>query len=214
MVSLGFDASQQLHSYGFKWTSTGITWFVDGAAVYAVADSTSDPTPKVTDSLHKIMVNQWPVDSTASAWAGTFVYPGTPLVAHYDWIRYTAGEDCTLGGTPPPDPTSTPPGSTSVMHVQSIAMTLASRNAQATAKVTVLDGAGKPVAGATVKGQWSGLVTNGDGSKTTEADGTALFYSGRSNNPGRFTFCVTGITKIGMTYDASANLETCDSVNK
>ena len=214
MVNLGFDASQALHSYGFKWTSTGITWYVDGLAVYSVADSAGDPIPKATDSLHKIMINLWPVDSTASSWAGTFVYPGMPLVARVDWVRYTAGEDCTMGITPPPSPTPTPAGNPAIMHIQSIVMALVSRNSQATARVTVLDSASKPVAGATVKGQWSGLVTTGDGSKTTALDGTALFYSGRSNSPGTFTFCITGITKAGMTYDPSANVETCDSVSK
>ncbi len=214
MVNLGFDASQGQHRYGFKWTSSGITWYVDGAAVYTVADSPGDPTPKVSDSLHKIMMNQWPVDSSASAWAGMFVYPGTQLIALYDWVRYTAGEDCSMGSPPLPDPTPTPGGRSTVMHVQSIVMALASRNAQATAKVTVLDGTGKPVSGATVTGKWSGLVTNGDGSKTTAADGTALFYSGRSNSPGTFTFCVSGVTKTGLTYDASADGETCDSVSK
>jgi endo-1,3-1,4-beta-glycanase ExoK len=212
MVTLGFDASQGLHRYGFKWTSTGVTWYVDGAAVYNVADTVTDPTPKTGDSLHKIMMNLWPVDSTASAWAGTFVYPGTPLVARYDWVRYTAGEACTMNSTPPPTPT--PGGSSTAMHVQSIGMALASRNNQATAKVIVLDGTGKPVTGATVAGKWSGLVTSGDGSKTTASDGSTLFYSGRSSSPGTFTFCVTGITKTGLTYDAPANGETCDSVSK
>jgi beta-glucanase (GH16 family) len=213
-IYLGFDASQALHNYGFKWTSTGITWYVDGAAVYSVASTVGDPTPKVTDSLHKIMMNVWPVDSTASAWAGTFVYPGTPLVAQYDWVRYTSGDDCSMNTAPPPSPTPTPGGSSTAMHVHNIVMALASRNAQATAKVTILDGTGQPVSGATVNGAWSGLVTNGDGSKVTGADGTALFYSGRSSSQGTFTFCVTSVSKAGMTYDAAANVETCDSVNK
>ncbi len=214
MVNLGFDASQALHNYGFKWTSTGITWYVDGAAVYTVVDSAADPTPKVTETLHKIMMNQWPVDSSASTWAGTFVYPGTQLTTKYDWVRYTVGEGCTIGGTLPPSPTPTPGGSSTGMHVQSIVMALASRNTQATARVTILDGTGKLVSGATVKGKWSGLVYNGDGSKTTATDGTALFYSGRSSSSGTFTFCVTSVTKAGMTYDASTNGETCDSVRK
>jgi beta-glucanase (GH16 family) len=214
IVSLGFDAAQGLHRYGFKWSASGITWYVDGVEVYSVADSTTDPTPKTSDALHKIMVNLWPVDSTASGWAGTFVYPGTPLVAKYDMLRYIAGESCTLNDTPAPTPSPTPAGSTSAMHVQSISMALASRNTQATAKVIVLDGAGNPVSGAVVTGKWSGLVTTGDGSKTSAADGSALYYSGRSSSSGNFTFCVTGITKAGMTYLPSANLETCDSISK
>ena len=214
VVNLGFDASQSFHNYGFKWTSTGIQWYVDGALVYAVSDSASDPTPKTSDSLHKIMMNLWPVDSTASAWAGTFVYPGAPMSGQYDWMRYTQGESCTFGGpTPTPAPTSVP-GNPTEMHVSNIVMSLVSRNTQATAKVTVVDGNGNPVASATVTGVWSGLVTSGDGSKVSGADGAALFYSGRSSNPGTFTFCVTGISKTGMTYNAGANAETCDSITK
>ena len=93
-------------------------------------------------------------------------------------------------------------------------MALASRNSQATASVTVVDGVGNPVAGVTVNGVWSGLVTTGDGSKTTGTNGTALFYSGRSNSPGTFNFCVTSITKSGITYNSAANMETCDSISK
>ena len=214
MVNLGFDASQAFHTYAFKWTTTGITWYVDGASVYSVSHTTSDPTPKTGDSLHKIMMNFWPVDNTASAWAGTFVYPGTPLNAQYDWVRYTSGENCTISSTPPPTQTPPPNGDPTQMHISNIAMAIVSRNSQATASVTILDGVGNPVAGATVNGVWSGLVTNGDGSKTTGTSGTALFYSGRSSASGTFTFCVTGITKSGMTYDSAANAETCDSISK
>jgi len=214
MVNLEFDASQDFHTYGFKWTSTGIAWYVDGTAVHSVTNTIADPTPKPTESLHKIMLNFWPVDSTASAWAGTFVYPGTPLYAQYDWTRYTTGENCAMGSTPPPTQTPPPGGDPTKMHIASIAMALASRNSQATATVMVVDGVGNPVSGATVTGIWSGLVTTGDGSKTTGTNGSALFYSGRSSSSGTFTFCITSISKSGMTYDAVTNTETCDSISK
>lgn len=214
LVNLGFDAALDFHTYGFKWTSGGITWYVDAAPVHAVTSTTADPTPKTGDSLHKIMMNFWPVDSTASGWAGTFTYPGTPLKAQYDWVRYTNGETCTMSSTPPATQTPPPTGDPNQMHIANIVMALASRNSQATATVTVLDGAGNPVSGATVNGTWSGLVTNGDGSKTTGTNGSALFYSGRSSSSGTFTFCVTSITKSGITYNAAANTETCDSISK
>lgn len=66
MIDLGFDAAAALHNYGFKWTSSGLEWYVDGQLVHSVTDSPSDPTPKETDGEHKIMVNMWPVDATAS----------------------------------------------------------------------------------------------------------------------------------------------------
>ena len=104
MVDLGFDASIEFHCYGFKWTSGKIQWFVDGTLVYEVNDTASDPTPKVGESLQKIMMNVWPVDETAASWAGQFAYPGTPLHGHYNWIRYIAGEDCNLSGASRHDP--------------------------------------------------------------------------------------------------------------
>ncbi|HEX2572761.1 MAG TPA: family 16 glycosylhydrolase [Polyangia bacterium] len=213
MINLGFDATAAFHTYGFKWTSTGIEWWIDGARVHAVADSAADPTPKATESLQRIISNAWPVDSTASGWAGTFVYPGAPLGAPYDWIRYTSGESCSMTQAAPPPPTSQT-GDPSVMHTDTITMSLISRNTQAAALVTVRNGLGQPVVGATVTGQWSGLVTGGDLSKVTGTDGSALFYSARSSQSGTFVFCTTGAALSGMTYDATANVETCDTVTK
>ena len=60
LIDLGWDPAAEFHRYGFKWTATGITWYVDGTAVYAVADSAGDPTPKASDSLQKIMLSPVP----------------------------------------------------------------------------------------------------------------------------------------------------------
>lgn len=90
LLDLGEDASLAARNYGFKWTSTGISWYIDGQRVYSVTTSRLNPTPKATDSLHKIMMNAWPVDESASLWAGAFAYPGMPLDAQYEWVRYDA----------------------------------------------------------------------------------------------------------------------------
>jgi len=211
LIHLDFDASSGLHTYGFKWTSAGIEWWVDGVLVYLVESSPLDPTPKASESLQKIVTNVWPADSSASGWAGTFVYAGA-LHATYDWVRYTAGEQCSMTQPPPPAPVQD--GDPSAMHVSTITMSLAGQNRQAGALVTVVNGSGRPVAGATIAGQWSGLVTGGDTSQITGSDGSAAFYSARSSNPGSFTFCVNRITKSGMTYAAGGNAETCDAITK
>ncbi|MGA1730431.1 MAG: family 16 glycosylhydrolase [Steroidobacteraceae bacterium] len=107
-VLLPFDASADFHRYGFRWTSAGITWFVDGEAVFEVLDDSAAPTPKATESLQKLMLNAWPVDASASGWAGEFLYPGSPLVAQYKWVRHLAGEGCSLEN-PPVEPPPPPP---------------------------------------------------------------------------------------------------------
>ena len=212
LVYLDFDAAQDFHHYAFRWHSGGIEWYVDQVLVYAVSDSSADPTPKASDSLHKIMMNVWPVDDTATAWAGAFTYPGHALHGVYDWIRYTAGEDCVIAAPPvsPPPPSGDP----ALMHVGAIDLSLSKRADQVIARVSVVNGSGAPVPGATVKVAWSGAITGGDGGRTTDDDGVATFYSGRSRSAGSVTFCVTGISGAALSYDPAADAEGCDTISK
>lgn len=213
IVYLSFDAAQDFHRYGFKWTSSGIEWYVDGVLVHAVFNTPEAPTPKATDSLQKTMMNIWPVDETASAWAGTFTYPGYALEGTYDWVRHIAGEACSLADEPTP-PVTPPPGDPAKMHVQSVALTLNSRGDQAIAHVLITDGLGKAVSGVSVGGAWDGAITSGDTLRTTDANGQATFYSARSRSTGPVQFCVTSASGGGKTYDATANLETCETLTK
>lgn len=211
LLDLGFDAAQALHRYGFKWTSGGIAWYVDGNLVHEVFDSPLNPTPKAADSLQKIMVNLWPVDETAAAWAGTFAYPGQPLHAEYDWVRYVAGESCELGPEPAPPQQS---GDPARMHVFAIGMALNARRTQAIASVSIVDGLGRAVPAAAVDGAWSGAITSGDTSRKTDANGVATFYSSQSRTGGTVTFCVTAVRKSGLVYDSTADEQTCGAIAK
>ena len=86
-------------------------------------------------------------------------------------------------------------------------MTLATNKGgqtQATASVSVKDGNGNSVAGASVAGTWSGAVS-GSGSGTTNTSGTASINSSRTKSPGTFMFTVTGVTYNGYTYVPSNN---------
>ena len=96
LLQLGFDAAQAAHNYGFRWKAGAIEWYVDGNVVFTFAGDVLSPVPSASDSLQKIMMNVWPVDATAVDWAGTFVYPGTPLQAQYDWVRYDSSPSCTF----------------------------------------------------------------------------------------------------------------------
>jgi beta-glucanase (GH16 family) len=216
LIDLGFDAAADFHRYGFRWTSAGIEWFVDGVAVYRVFDTPADPTPKAGESLLKIMMNVWPVDATASGWAGEFDYPGHALHGIYDWVRYTAGEECSFATAPEPPPPPPPPpsGDPGAMHVADITLALNQQRTQVIARVAVRDGAGAPVPGAEVGAAWSGIISGGDTRRTTGSDGAAVFYSARSRNSGEIRFCVTSVTAAERDYEPSANAESCDSISK
>jgi beta-glucanase (GH16 family) len=206
LINLGFDASLKPHRYGFKWTSTFIEWWVDGNPVYTATNAT----PKATDSLHKIMMNLWPVDETASLWAGVFAYTG-PLNSRYEWVRYIAGENCSFPVDPPVQP---PTGDATKMHVLSVSMALNSRSTQVIAKATIVDGLGRAVPGVTVRGAWYDAITAGDTSRTADSSGVATFYSSQSRVTGKVTFCVTGVSGGSLTYDPAYTLPVCSLVMK
>ena len=213
VYDLGYDASLDFHVYAFKWTADGIVWYVDGVPICSIEDSPTNPTPKATDSLQKIMMNLWPVDQSAEDWAGTFYYQ-EPLNAEYEWVRFTRGEDCEMG--PPPEEPPSPPGDgeTDSLFLMNIALNLVSRDTQVIARVAVVDGTGQPAVGATVKGFWSGVITKGDTVRVTDIAGMATFYSARTKTAGEVEFCVIDITRDDSTYDPDASLETCNSIEK
>lgn len=101
-------------------------------------------------------------------------------------------------------------------HVKAIDMSTTQINAsrwRANAAVSVVDAQGVAIAGATVKGRWSGMssvIVSG----TTGTNGTVTFASAQARTSGTFTFTVTGITRTGYTYDAAANVETTDSISR
>lgn len=102
------------------------------------------------------------------------------------------------------------------MRVGNIAMTLATQrngNARATALVTVRDGSGNLVPGATVTGTWSGVVT-GSTSAVSGSTGNASFTSQNTRAAGTFVFTVTGITLAGYQYQPGLNSETSDSISR
>jgi beta-glucanase (GH16 family) len=97
MYSLGFDASQAFHTYGFEWRSSYISYYVDGKKVYT-------GTRNIPQTPGKIMMNLWP-GTGVNDWLGAFD-GRTPLTAEYEYVKYYPN------GVPqqtvPPTPTRTP----------------------------------------------------------------------------------------------------------
>jgi subtilisin len=131
-------------------------------------------------------------------------------------INFGGDGTCEVAGDNGEEPP--PPGEDGSMHVASVTVSLTFRgpNARGTATVTIVDEDGDPVSSATVTGDWfrNGIVFNSGASGTTGSNGVATIDSGniRSVSSGEvIEFCVTNVTHSTLTYDDSANVETCGS---
>ncbi|MBN8508794.1 MAG: PKD domain-containing protein [Burkholderiales bacterium] len=102
------------------------------------------------------------------------------------------------------------------MSVAGIGMSLkVARNGsgQATAAVTVRDGNGKAVPGASVSGSWSGVAT-GSASAVSGSTGIASLPSPKTKAGGTFAFTVTGVSLSGYSYQPELNVETSDAITR
>jgi hypothetical protein len=117
------------------------------------------------------------------------------------------------------------------MHVSSMGVSYSNVGGprrQTIALVDIRDEFGNPVNDAVVTGNWSGCFTLNGASGTTQTwyypDGT-IFAVGRAQILGRvyscwgsktprcfWVFTVTGVSKLGMTYDPTANRATWASL--
>lgn len=93
IIDLGFDSSLAFHNYAFEWSPTYIKWFVDGNLVHTENGSRGT----LPTSPGHIMANLWSGAGPAEVWTGPFVYPGTPIRAYYDWVKFTPASDLPPG---------------------------------------------------------------------------------------------------------------------
>ncbi len=84
MYELGFDASEDFHTYAFEWYEDKIIWFVDGVEVHSATQS-------IPVTKGKIMMNAW-CGIGVDGWLKAFDDQNLPLTAEYQWIKYTPFE--------------------------------------------------------------------------------------------------------------------------
>jgi hypothetical protein len=113
--------------------------------------------------------------------------------------------------------TEPPPPPSLIAHVADIvvAKSKSGRTTVGSADVTIHDQFGRPIQGATVTGDWliNAAVEVSSTSGVTGPDGVANdFTSGPLPVKGKdvLSFCVRNVTGLDWSYDAAANLETCD----
>ena len=113
MYDLGFDASKEFHKYGFRWTETSITWFVDGVPVYKVTTdktATGGTNLRVVDKLPstagRMLTNYWCGNERAWGWMGEYKGAVNDNGTEYQWIA-TSAEGAPLN--PPTQNPDNPP---------------------------------------------------------------------------------------------------------
>jgi hypothetical protein len=136
------------------------------------------------------------IEAMSPAWGWNPVY----------YNGYKNYVDSVQGPTPTPEPGG-------VMHVSNIAMSSqkSGQSYKALAAVTVVDANNAPVSGAIVYGTFSG-ATSDSVNGVTDANGNVTLTSSSKKGGGTWSFCVDNVTRSGWTYNASANVETCDSI--
>lgn len=80
MYNLGFDASEDFHSYAFEWYEDKIVWYVDGVEAHTATENIP-----VTPS--KIMMNAW-CGTGVDGWLKAFDDTKMPLHAEYETISF------------------------------------------------------------------------------------------------------------------------------
>lgn len=84
---LGFDASEEFHTYGFRWAEDYITWFVDGKPVYRVDKSEENPMPATEG---RILMNYWCGTPKSDNWMGDYVHTDSENGTEYQWVKTSA----------------------------------------------------------------------------------------------------------------------------
>lgn len=100
------------------------------------------------------------------------------------------------------------------MHIANIVMSTTKINIKtyATATVTIVDAAGVPVQGASVRGHWSGLTSDID-SGITDINGRVALKSDQVKKAaGTYTFTVDGVVLTGWVYNPAENVKTSNSI--
>lgn len=88
LYDLGFDASEDLHTYSFEWKEDSIVWYVDGVQAHSATEN-------IPTTEGRIMMNAW-CGKGVDSWLDHFDDTTLPLAAEYSSISYTPITDQTV----------------------------------------------------------------------------------------------------------------------
>jgi beta-glucanase (GH16 family) len=80
VVTLGFNATTEFHTYSIEWVPGTVRFLVDGALLHTATEEMSRMVLP-----QNILLTIWASDS--AAWAGAINDATAPTTAQYDWVR-------------------------------------------------------------------------------------------------------------------------------
>jgi hypothetical protein len=219
-----YDATHNDVVVGSPALSNGsVTFDIPGTAVVLIKFGGGSPPPTATQTNTPVPPTATPTRTPTATPTNTPTTTNTPggptnTPTHTPTRTNTPAATNTPTRTPTPGPTATPGGSV-VMHVADLLTTdsagtpktLFNRGDTVYYKAQIVDQSGNPVSGATVNFD----LRYPDGSLCctasliTDSTGWTPLWSKKTGNNypiGTYTLNVTGVTKIGATYDPAANV--------
>ena len=193
--------NNDFHVFAIEWEENEIRWYVDEEQFFKITPE-SVPGEWVYDHPFFLILNL----AVGGNWPGspdeTTVFPQFLVV---DYIRVYQRPDAasgSIGGGP--------------VHIGDIFLEADETSGEwrAAALITVHDAEGNPVEGVTVTGGWVGIVTRGETSAETDAQGQVRLLSNPVEKNGEITFCVTSMSGQNASYDKAANLRNCAKLEK
>lgn len=185
LINLGFDASAAYHDYSFRWTATGIQWYVDNLLVHSENGSRG----ALPVTAGQIMLNHWGTVG-AAPWSTNYVVSTTPSVMSVERVSFTSD-------TPVALPVISVGALSGSAYVDS-------KGWRAKTSVSVRNASGVAVAGAVVTG---GFTVGGSPlSCTSASNGVCSLTSAKiSATTASTKFSVSNISAANMRYDATKN---------
>jgi beta-glucanase (GH16 family) len=193
--------SDEFHVFAIEWEPEEIRWYVDDEQFFQLTPK-SVPGDWVYDHPFFIIINL----AVGGNWPGypdeSTVFPQYLMV---DYVRvYQRPDNIAVQSSR---------GSMRIGDIEVEAQD-AETGWQGKATIRIVDQAGQPVSGARVTGGWVGIVVRGETTAETNADGMVQLLSNPTERQGELTYCVTGVTAAGYTYDKAANERNCAKVEK
>ncbi len=210
--SLTYDAASDLnggfHLFRMEWTPTLISTYVDNQLIWQF--DISNPAAFGGEEFHQphfITLNLAVGGSLTGITGSSGITAPFPAAYLVDYIRISNNGYTVLGGS-----SIGGGGAATKTHVASIVpgSSGGGTKKKANATVVVADENGAAVSGATVTGTFSGSH-NQTITATTGSNGSALLQTSVTSGSVAFTFCVNNVSHASLTYDPTANAETCDA---